>query len=104
MDYDSAKDGRKHPPAAFWATVVVVVLLVAYPLSFGPACWLYNWNGVGKSTIEVAYFPLVWISQRIGIEDLTAQYATRGRRPAVFPFIADDGHLRWGVDLPQRER
>jgi hypothetical protein len=31
---------RKHPSAAFWATVVVVVLLVAYPLSFGPACWL----------------------------------------------------------------
>jgi hypothetical protein len=24
---------------AFWATVVVVVL-VAYPLSYGPACWL----------------------------------------------------------------
>jgi hypothetical protein len=28
---------RKKPGVAFWATVVVVVLLVAYPLSFGPA-------------------------------------------------------------------
>jgi len=27
---------RKKPGAAFRATVVVVVLLVAYPLSFGP--------------------------------------------------------------------
>jgi hypothetical protein len=30
---------RKNPGVAFWATVVVVVVLVAYPLSFGPACW-----------------------------------------------------------------
>ena len=28
---------RKKPGVAFWATVVVVVVLVAYPLSFGPA-------------------------------------------------------------------
>ena len=26
---------RKKPGVAFWATVVVVVVLVAYPLSFG---------------------------------------------------------------------
>src|SRR5262245_29364126 len=31
---------RNKPGVAFWATVVVVVVLVAYPLSFGPACWI----------------------------------------------------------------
>jgi hypothetical protein len=31
---------RKKPGVTFWATVVMVVTLVAYPLSFGPACWL----------------------------------------------------------------
>src|SRR5262245_2297074 len=30
---------RKKPGVAFWATVVVVLAL-AYPLSYGPACWL----------------------------------------------------------------
>jgi hypothetical protein len=30
----------KKPGVAFWATVVVVVVLIGYPLSFGPACWL----------------------------------------------------------------
>jgi hypothetical protein len=30
---------RKKPGVAFWATVVVVAVL-AYPLSFGPACWV----------------------------------------------------------------
>ena len=33
---------RKKPGVAFWATVAVTVLalLFAYPLSFGPACWI----------------------------------------------------------------
>jgi hypothetical protein len=31
---------RKKPGVAFWATVVLTVLLVVYPLSFGPACWI----------------------------------------------------------------
>jgi hypothetical protein len=28
---------RKKPGVAFWATVVLVAVLVGYPLSFGPA-------------------------------------------------------------------
>ncbi len=31
---------RKHPSVAFWATVVVVVVLVVYPLSMGPALYV----------------------------------------------------------------
>ena len=31
---------RKRPSAAFWATVVVVVALVGYPLSLFPIAWL----------------------------------------------------------------
>jgi hypothetical protein len=30
---------RKKPGVSFWASVVVVVVLL-YPISFGPACWL----------------------------------------------------------------
>ena len=33
---------RKKPGVAFWTTVVVVVVLVAYPLSFGPWMCLFN--------------------------------------------------------------
>ena len=31
---------RKKPGVTAWPTGVVVVALVAYPLSFGPAIWL----------------------------------------------------------------
>jgi hypothetical protein len=45
---------RKKPGVAFWATVVVVVLLVLYPLSFVPACWISSRvqpNGVYVSAV-----------------------------------------------------
>jgi len=29
----------KHPSAGFWITVGLLAVLVAYPLSIGPACW-----------------------------------------------------------------
>ena len=32
----------RQPSAAFWITVALVAVLVGYPLSFGPACWLID--------------------------------------------------------------
>ena len=49
---------RNPPSAAFWATVGLVVALVAYPLSFGPACWIASRANVGASAIPVVYRPL----------------------------------------------
>jgi len=37
------QSAARKPGVAFWATVVVVVVLMAYPLTFGPACWLSGW-------------------------------------------------------------
>ena len=31
---------RKKPSFAFWITVALVAVLVGYPMSFGPACWI----------------------------------------------------------------
>jgi hypothetical protein len=42
MSRKSMAPDRK-PSAAFWIAVALVVALVAYPLSFGPACWLSEW-------------------------------------------------------------
>ena len=56
---------RKKPGVAFWATVVlVVVLVVAYPLSIGPACWLADRDmlpELADKPIEIFYSPLMWI-------------------------------------------
>jgi hypothetical protein len=54
---------RKKPGVAFWATVLVVVVLVLYPLSVGPAEWLVNSLPEGNfsaaaNAYDVAYCPL----------------------------------------------
>jgi hypothetical protein len=54
-------DERKKPGVAFWATVVVVAALVAYPLTFGPACWLFDRKILPLTWIpatDCAFYPL----------------------------------------------
>ncbi len=47
---------RKKPGVAFWATVGLVVVLVAYPLSFGPANYVaYQLNGRENGTFAASY-------------------------------------------------
>ena len=52
---------RKNPGVAFWATVVVAVVLMAYPLSFGPFCrMVYNGDLSDSTThgLTVFYQPM----------------------------------------------
>jgi len=58
-ELESAMSSRKKPGVAFWATVVVVVLL-AYPISFGPACWITSRLNRGADLVPVVYRPLTW--------------------------------------------
>jgi len=50
---------RKKPGAAFWATAGLVVALVAYPLSFGPACWLADRRIVPPLPIANLFAPFL---------------------------------------------
>ena len=52
---------RIKPGVAFWATVVAV--LVAYPLSFGPACWVRNRMPPDLSwpVYRAVYAPILWL-------------------------------------------
>jgi hypothetical protein len=55
---------RKKPGMAFWATVALVVVLVAYPLSLGPATWLFNNGWLPGTAINWLYAPLAWIGEK----------------------------------------
>lgn len=61
---------RMKPGAAFWATVVAVVVLVIYPLSLGPLTWL-DYHGFmpewSDGPLRTLYAPLVWLG-KIGVE------------------------------------
>jgi hypothetical protein len=60
---------RKKPGVAFWITVVVVVALVVYPLSFGLAVWISarldhpEWN---CNALELIYGPLLGLAMYSG--------------------------------------
>jgi hypothetical protein len=58
---------RKKPGVAFWATVVLVAALVAYPLSFGPFCWLVYHDHLpnGRATRSALYFysPIIFAAR-----------------------------------------
>jgi hypothetical protein len=58
---------RKKPSMAFWATVGLVVVLVVYPLSFGPACWWFSETPIGIAPAGIfvpevsrIYWPIGW--------------------------------------------
>jgi hypothetical protein len=59
---------RKRPGVAFWATVVVVCLLL-YPLSYGPAVWMtvnapQPVQEVIVSALQIFYLPLGLVCDR----------------------------------------
>jgi hypothetical protein len=52
-------DERKKPGAGFWAAVAVVVVL-AYPVLFGPACWPSSRTGRGADIVSAVYRPIFY--------------------------------------------
>jgi hypothetical protein len=52
---------RKKPGVAFWASVAVVVVFVAYPLSVGPASWACEHGLASEATLEPIYAPIFWL-------------------------------------------
>ncbi len=50
---------RKQPSTAFWTSVALVVALLAYPLSIGPAIWLTGRGYFRESTVQSLYMPVL---------------------------------------------
>jgi hypothetical protein len=56
-------EDRKKPTAGFWTTVALVALL-AYPVSYGPACWLDSRGWFPAVLHDAAicfYWPIGWL-------------------------------------------
>jgi hypothetical protein len=86
---------RKKPGAAFWASVMVVVALVLYPLSIGPACWISSRTNVGSAAVSIAYQPLTWgVSPSRRVYDAFSWYSGIGSAEG-WAWTNQDG-WRWG--------
>ena len=80
---------RKKPGVAFWATVVLVVVL-SYPLSFGPACWIAARPAPPSGANANDYHPSMNIYR-----PLSATLANKGT-PVVSPV------LKWWIGFGVR--
>jgi hypothetical protein len=79
-------DARKKPGVAFWATVVVVVV-VLYVASYGPAWWLHVRLGEPRATgnaIVYLYSPLWWATKHgpVWFQDSCIRYRFWGMNVA----------------------
>jgi hypothetical protein len=51
----------RRPAAGFWITVALVAVLVGYPLSFGPACWIVSRMPEDPECFRHFYLPIAWL-------------------------------------------
>jgi hypothetical protein len=54
----------KKPGAAYIMTVSLVLVLLLYPLSLGPACWIASRANRGATTLGDVYRPITWAMSR----------------------------------------
>jgi hypothetical protein len=65
---------RKKPGVAFWATVALVLVLVGYPLSLGPAVWLQTRGMMPKFISDF----LMWFYTPLEFVEFADTSETRG--------------------------
>lgn len=85
---------REKPGVTFWATAVTVVGLVAYPLSFGPACWLADRGILPRLATARIFAPL--LENALGkFESLPGD--AHSNRPSPLTWWADLGARSTGT-------
>jgi hypothetical protein len=61
-----------------WLGGLILLGIVLYPLSFGPACWVNNWCGVGADFMATFYRPFYWGVGKAKLEFVANRYAEFG--------------------------
>ncbi len=87
---------RKKPGVAFWVTVVVVEL-VLYVASFGPACWLSDRHLLPYGAADAIYRPLVSLSIDVDCDEALLWYGTRIEAPA--DALGHRGYTAVGIEM-----
>lgn len=71
--FDTHMDTRRRSPWV-WGAVTALMVVVAYPLSLGPVCWLVEKRQISPALAVSIYVPLV----KMNYEDLRGQPSWRG--------------------------
>jgi hypothetical protein len=91
----------RKPTAGFWITVALVAVLVGYPLSFGPACWMSSRLKADTLNLSAIYRPITSglnINYSGKLDSAIRWYAKVGAVDQFWgwwDFIDDDGTQQW---------
>jgi hypothetical protein len=85
---------KKKPGLAFYATVVVVIVLVLYPLSFGPACWVVA-RMQDYPDMPAVYRPGLLMARRVRAIDSALQWYANLGSPRYGEWRFDVGDPAW---------
>src|SRR5260221_3752649 len=99
---------RRERWAKRMAAALLIGVLVVYPLSIGPACWLAgdlredNW--IADSIVPDAYYPVLWIARaarrstdRGVVNNCLEWYVGLWRKDGAFPGLLSTGDRVWFV-------
>ena len=90
---------RRRISATFWA-VGVLAMIVAYPLSFGPACWVNERTDANTGLISAAFYPIIRLANRSSrVSAMALWYAALGAREGSTPSFYGD-EIGWWVEGP----
>ena len=83
----------------FWALAVSAIVLL-YPASFGPACWISQRAEIDAAVVSAVYQPVLQVACRgpNGVGTRVMSYANWGLEPGYFSFLSQDdntGYCRW---------
>src|SRR4029077_8414245 len=94
---------QKRIGAGFLATVVILIAILAYPMSIGPVCWWFAeepalWLG-GTPFPKVApyaYWPIGWLAEHgpRPVHDAIFWYAARRNGRVLLPIESSGQELR----------
>jgi hypothetical protein len=70
---DESKENQPRHSFTWPFTIALVFVLVIYPLSVGPVAVLF-YRGILPEIVTYPYRPLIWISERAGMEMALGSY------------------------------
>jgi len=93
---------REDPSAGFWITVALLVVLVGYPLSFGPACWISSRTNSGARSVQLIYGPICTALSHVPIlfSSAVRQYVNVLAANNWSLGIGGDDQWTWDQDVP----
>jgi hypothetical protein len=89
---------REKPGVGLWAAVVVIAVLVGYPLSIGPACWVKDrYSPESKFMLGDAYRPIIWTADRCPefVKAGLRWYLSVGLREREYATFSDHSITLW---------